>query len=104
MGLGHFRYSYGVMTLFLQLCCCSHQYSYAVIVNCGGYELTDVFTAGGVCRVPALGNIQIYEGEHASKLLIGGSECEVYTCQVCTFMYTISCTYTVCIYSAKYSP
>ena len=51
------------------------------------YELTDAYTAVGVCRVPALGNIPIYEGEHASRLLTGGSECEVYTCQVHMYMY-----------------
>ena len=56
-------------------------------MNCGVYELTDSYTAGGVCRVPALGNIQVSEGEHASRLLTGGSECEVYTCQVHMCMY-----------------
>ena len=45
-------------------------------------DLTETDISGGVCRVATLGNIQINEGEHASRLLSGGMECEVYTCQV----------------------
>ena len=65
------------MCICVCVCVCTYLFSCAV---------------GGICRVPAFGNIELRQGDFESRLVNGQDRCEVYTCVVSVLILVETCS------------